>query len=178
MTRYRRARTGATFFFTVVSYRRRRILCDEPVRRALREAVQSLRQARPFSIDGWVLLPDHMHCVWTLPQGDSDFSTRWLYIKRFVSRFSGVSSATHPLGTSAQKHRETAIWQRRFWEHRIRDERDFEKHLDYIHFNPVKHGFAKCAADWPYSTFHRYVGQGIYAADWGGNADVEALDFE
>lgn len=169
MPNYIRTRTGSTFFFTVVAYERRPILCDDSVRRSLRIAIENLRTRRPFSIDAWVLMPDHLHCVWTLPEGDVDFSTRWSLIKRSVSRFTGEATfAPGQRGDSARKHRESTIWQRRFWEHQIRDELDFERHLDYIHFNPVKHGYVNRAVDWPYSTIHRYVREGVYPIDWGG----------
>jgi putative transposase len=169
MPNYIRTRTGATFFFTVVSYERRPILCDEAIRHSLRIAIDNVRLNRPFSIDGWVLMPDHLHCIWTLPEGDIDFSTRWLLIKRSVSRFSKPVALDPELRShSARRHRESTIWQRRFWEHQIRDELDFERHLDYIHFNPVKHGYVQRAVDWPFSTIHRYVREGVYASDWGG----------
>jgi len=121
-----------------------------------------------------VLLPDHLHCIWTLPDGDHDISTRWLLIKRSVSRFSaGMALDPDTRRASMRKHRESTIWQRRFWEHQIRDERDLERHVEYIHFNPVKHGHAARVVDWPYSTFHRYVREGVYAKDWGGGKDIE-----
>jgi putative transposase len=174
MSDYIRTRTGTTFFFTVVAYERRPILCDESIRHSLRIAIENLRVHQPFSIDAWVLMPDHMHCVWTLPKGDVDFSTRWSLIKRSVSRFSPDVALDPRMRTnSGRKHRESTIWQRRFWEHQIRDELDFERHLDYIHFNPVKHGYVNRAVDWPYSTIHRYVRRGVYPVDWGGGqADV------
>jgi putative transposase len=179
MTYYRRMRTGHTFFFTLVSFDRRPILCHPKIRDSLRIAIQNLRQSHPFSIDGWVLLPDHLHCIWTLPEGDSDFSTRWSLIKRSVSRFSPeVALDPDARDASAKKHRESTIWQRRFWEHLIRDDIDFERHLDYIHFNPVRHGYAGRAIDWPYTTIHRYVKDGIYPSDWSGGADPEWGNFE
>jgi putative transposase len=179
MTRYRRANAGSTFFFTVVSYHRRPILCDDTVRAALRQAIVDVRAVRPFSIDGWVLLPDHLHCVWTLPDGDCDYSTRWAQIKRSVSRACGASfRGRYRLRESARKHRDAMIWQRRFWEHRIRDELDMERHLDYIHFNPVRHGHVQGPRDWPYSTFHRYVRAGAYPVDWGGGEYLDDLEFE
>lgn len=173
MSRYRRAsQTGASYFFTVVTYRRQPILCDVPVRSALRAAIQAVRTARPFAIDAWVLLPDHLHCIWTLPEGDADFSMRWMMIKRAVSNACREQYRRGDwINASKQKHRESTIWQRRFWEHRIRDERDFERHADYIHFNPVKHGHAESAAAWPHSTFHRFVREGLYRTDWSGKND-------
>jgi putative transposase len=179
MPDYLRARSGSTFFFTLVSFNRRPILCSEPIRHALRTAIGNLRATRPFSIDGWVLMPDHLHCIWTLPEGDADFSTRWSLIKRSVSRFAAEMTLDPDARVaSARKHRESTIWQRRFWEHLIRDEVDFERHLDYIHFNPVRHGYANRAVDWPYSTIHRYVREGVYPADWAGGEDKEWGDFE
>ena len=167
MSRYRRATAaGSSYFFTVVAYRRQQILCSEAIRSALRATIKTVRVARPFVIDAWVLLPDYLHCVWTLPDNDADFSTRWMMIKRAVSlacredyRRAGWVTA------SKLKHRESTIWQRRFWEHQIRNENDFDRHVDYIHFNPVKHGHVQHAVDWPYSTFHRCVHDGIYARD-------------
>ena len=170
MSHYRRADTaGATYFFTVVTYRRQTILCDEGVRQALRDAVVSVREKRPFTIDAWVLLPDHVHCIWTLPPGDADFSMRWSMIKRQVSVTCGsLYKRPEWINPSKRQHRESTFWQRRYWEHQIRDESDFRRHVDYIHYNPVKHGLCRRAVGWPHSTFHRYVAQGVYSADWGG----------
>ncbi|MFK3736221.1 REP-associated tyrosine transposase [Massilia sp. TN1-12] len=167
MPRYLRSRTGSVFFFTLVTFNRRPILCTAPIRHALRCAILNLRATRPFAIDGWVLMPDHLHCIWTLPEGDHDYSTRWALLKRSVSHFA-TDIAPMQRTPSACKHREAAIWQRRFWEHQLRDEADVERHLDYIHYNPVRHGYVKRAIDWPYSTIHRYVKNGVYPADWGG----------
>jgi putative transposase len=178
MSRYRRAITaGGTFFFTVVAYRRQPILCDEAIRTALREAVLSVRRTKPFSIDAWVLLPDHLHCVWTLPADDDDFSGRWSLIKSAVSRTVGARyRRTEWLNASKLKHREATIWQRRFWEHCIRDENDLQRHVDYLHFNPVKHGLVSRVSDWPHSTFHRFVAEGKYPMDWAGSADGVDVD--
>jgi len=171
MSNYRRARVaGGTFFFTVVAYRRQPILCDEPVRAALREAIREVRQSSPFKIDAWVLLPDHLHCIWTLPPDDGDFSLRRSLIKRRVSLAVGAQyRRAEWLNASKLKHRESTVWQRRFWEHSIRDEEDLRRHVDYLHFNPVKHGLVSGASDWPHSTFHRFVEAGIYPADWAWN---------
>lgn len=173
MSRYRRATTaGSSYFFTVVAYRRQPILCHETIRNALRNAIEAVRISRPFVIDAWVLLPDHLHCVWTLPESDADFSTRWAIIKRAVSLACKDSFYRDDLLTASKlKHRESTIWQRRFWEHQIRDENDFERHVDYIHFNPVKHGHVQHAVDWPYSTFHRYVREGLYKRNWAGTVN-------
>lgn len=178
MSNYRRTQTaGGTYFFTVVSYRRQPVLCDDPVRTALREAIHKVRQSHPFTIDAWVLLPDHLHCIWTLPPGDADFSLRWSLIKNRVSREVGAQyRRAEWLSASKRKHRESTIWQRRFWEHCIRDEKDLRHHVDYLHFNPVKHGLVARVADWPHSTFHRFARTGIYAAEWVGRVgDVERV---
>lgn len=122
-------------------------------------------------IDAWVLLPDHLHCVWTLPEGDLDFSSRWMAIKRAVSLACRDGNRREDLlNASKRARRESTLWQRRFWEHQIRDESDFARHVDYLHYNPVKHGHVRQPGDWPYSTFHRYVRAGLYAPDWGGSA--------
>ena len=179
MSRYRRLLTGSTYFFTVVAHRRRSIFCNPSVRSTLSQAIRFVRDIRPFMIDAWILLPDHMHCIWTLPDGDTDYSTRWATIKRYVSTSSARALHDTALSNSSRrKKRESTIWQRRFWEHQIRDEDDFERHMDYIHFNPVKHGYVEHVADWPYSTFHRYVREGVYAADWGGSAEIAGLLIE
>ena len=173
MSRYRRSHVpGATYFFTVVSYRRQVILCEPSIREALRAAIVSVRRRRPFTIDAWVLLPDHLHCIWTMPLGDMDYATRWGMIKRQVSvQCREDYQRPEWITASKRKHRESTIWQRRYWEHQIRDDRDFARHVDYVHYNPVKHGLCHQAVDWPYSTFHRYMGRGIYSVDWGGAGD-------
>ncbi|MEW6763369.1 MAG: transposase [Pseudomonadota bacterium] len=177
MPHYRRAIAGTTYFFTVVTHRRRPILCDDAMRAALREAIQRVRARLPFELDAMVLMPDHLHCIWTLPDGDTNFSLRWSQIKYHVSYKCGDRYPA-TLSTSRQRQRTTAIWQRRFWEHQIRDERDMERHVDYIHYNPVKHGFVQIASAWPYSTFGRFVRDGVYPVDWGGNPACDGMEFE
>ncbi len=167
--------SGGTFFFTVVTYRRREILTDPKGIVILRRVISEVRQEHPFSIDGWVLLPDHMHCIWTLPEGDDDYSQRWGLIKARFSRSTRTLFHCNNLMTnSKERHRECSIWQRRFWEHQIRDEKDLHAHLDYVHYNPVKHGMVVNVANWPYSTFHRYVKQGLYPVNWGENISFES----
>ena len=179
MSRYRRLLTGSTYFFTVVAHRRRPIFCNPAIRSNLGQAIRFVRDIRPFVIDAWILLPDHMHCIWTLPQDDADYSTRWATIKRYVSSSSARMLRDAALSTpSREKKRESTIWQRRFWEHQIRGEDDFERHMDYIHFNPVKHGYVHQVVDWPHSTFHRYVREGIYSQDWGGSPDIADMLIE
>jgi putative transposase len=173
MPRYRRLTAGPTYFFTAVSYLRRPIFCNPALRWALRQAIATVRVSRPFTIDAWVLMPNHMHCIWTLPEDDVDYSRRWGEIKRYVSTACRDTLHDPSLSRrSAKKHRESTIWQRRFREHQIRDDDDFERHVDYVHFNPVKHGLVQSAAEWPHSTFHRYVRGGVYPADWGGTVDA------
>ncbi len=176
MSNYRRAKSvGGTYFFTLVTYRRRRILTSEQSRRWLRDAIEKTRLDYPFDIDAWVLLPDHLHCVWTLPKEDDDFATRWKLIKSRFSRLARESLHRKEwMSPSKSKHRESTIWQRRFWEHEIRNDMDYQRHLEYIHYNPVKHGLVKRVRDWPHSTFARYVEKGVYPVDWGW----ECRDFE
>ena len=168
MTWYRRARVaGGTYFFTLVTYRRRRFLTDAGPRAWLRAAIEATRADYPFLIDAWVLLPDHLHCLWTLPEEDADYSARWALIKRrFTQRAGNALHRDDWMSASKRKYREGTVWQRRFYEHVIRDERDLNAHMDYIHYNPVKHGLVARVADWPYSTFHRWVAEGRYTAAW------------
>lgn len=165
---------GGTFFFTVVTYQRRKILTTPESINILREVISEVRRQYPFSIRGWVLLPDHMHCIWTLPEEDDDYSKRWGLIKaRFSRSVRAIFHRDNLITASKEKHREATIWQRRFWEHQIRDERDFQVHQDYIHYNPVKHGLVENVADWPYSTFRRYFSQGFYPPNWGENISFD-----
>ncbi len=177
MPHYRRALTGSTYFFTAVTHRRRPILCDDAMRAALREAIQRVRARLPFELDAMALMPDHLHCIWTLPDGDTNFSLRWSQIKYHVS-FTCGDQYPATLSKSRQRQRSAAIWQRRFWEHQIRNDLDLERHVDYIHYNPVKHGFVQLASAWPYSTFGRFVRNGVYPVDWGGNPACDRMEFE
>ncbi len=136
---------------------------------------------RPFVIEAFVLLPDHLHCIWTLPPDDADYATRWSMIKRGMSQ--KVRNLIQvPLRMSQQNRGEIGLWQRRFWEHQIRDDADREGHVDYIHWNPVKHGYVRQVRDWPYSSFHRFVARGYYPLDWAGGssafAEMQAREFE
>jgi putative transposase len=137
----------------------------------LRDAVREVRQRHPFEIVAWVVLPDHVHAVWTLPPDDADFPTRWALIK---AGFSRRIAPTENISVSRATKGERGIWQRRFWDHLIRDENDLARHVDYIHINPVKHGHAAKAGDWPWSSIHRYIRNGILNADWAADADVPA----
>ncbi len=160
------------YFFTVVAYRRARILAAPPHVELLRGSFRYVMEAHPFSIDAIVVLPDHLHCIWTLPAGDSDFSMRWRLVKSAFSRAFGHQTEAPP-DAGRLRTKERTVWQRRFWEHVIRDETDFERHVDYIHYNPVKHGLVASPKDWPYSSFHRYVRRGVLAEDWGSRSDIE-----
>ena len=158
MPNYLRPRVcGATIFFTVSLAEPGSDLLVREVAR-LRESVRATRVARPFAIDAWVVLPDHLHCVWTLPEGDADFSTRWGAIKGRFSR--GLRAGR--MRSSHEARREKAVWQRRFWEHHIRGETDFVAHVRYCWENPVKHGFVERPEDWPYSSVHRDIRMGRY----------------
>ncbi|AGG88708.1 MULTISPECIES: REP-associated tyrosine transposase [Rhodanobacter] len=173
--RYRRARaTGGTYFFTVnLADRSSRLLIERID--TLRQAVLTVKQRHPFEIVAWVVLPEHMHAVWTLPPGDADFSTRWLLIK---AGFSRTIEHGETIRGSRLRKGERGIWQRRFWEHQIRNESDLARHVDYVHINPVKHGHVAKARDWPYSSIHRYIREGTVTADWGCDPDRVGIDGE
>ena len=163
---------GGTYFFTLVTENRRAILVKNVEN--LRSAFKHVMRNRPFSIEAMVVLPDHLHAIWKLPDNDSDYSTRWMLIKK---RFSSFLQTTK---VSAKKshRREKGIWQRRFWEHLIRDENDLKRHFDYIHYNPVKHRYVNKPMDWECSSFSRWVQKGLYPPDWGKTApeDIEGIE--
>jgi putative transposase len=166
---YRRNRIpGGTYFFTVALRDRRSGLLVAEINK-LRAAVRKAMIRSPFHIDAWVVLPEHMHCLWTLPENDTNYSGRWWTIK---TTFSKSLAAIEPRSSTMTKRGERGIWQRRFWEHTIRDERDYAAHMDYIHFNPVKHGLVANASDWPFSSFRRSVEKGFYPAGWMGNTEA------
>ena len=179
MPNYRRAKTpGGTYFFTVVTYQRREILTDPESRAILREVINTVRRRYPFIIDAWVLLPDHIHSIWTLPTGDNDYSKRWGMVKAGFSKQAKTRFHREEwINNSKAKRNEGTIWQRRFWEHQIRDDSDYRRHMDYLHYNPIKHGLVKNVIDWPHSTFHRYVKNGVYPEDWCGVGEREAGEF-
>ena len=134
----------------------------------------TVKKKKPFHIDAWVVLPEHTHCIWTLPENDDDYSARWREIKKAFSK--SIPPLEYRSKIRIKRH-ERAIWQRRFWEHTIRDELDYQRHMDYIHFNPVKHRLVEAVIDWPYSTFHYWVKKGLYAPNWGGqNIDLGYTD--
>jgi len=154
-----------TYFFTVNLLERRSDLLTRHID-ALRNAIQTVRRRYLFKIHAWVVLPDHMHCVIELPDGDSDFAVRWRLIKMNFSK--ALPNVERRSAVQIARH-ERGIWQRCYWEHLIRDERDFRAHVDYVHINPVKHGLVNTVREWPYSTFHRDVKRGIYPVDWAGS---------
>jgi putative transposase len=175
MPDYRRYRVpGGTYFFTINLLDRHSDLLVRHIE-ALRESVRRTRIERPFHIDAWVVLPEHVHCVITLPPGDDDFSNR---IKAIKIRFVRALEPDEWRSPVRVAKGERGIWQRRFWEHAIRDDDDYARHLDYVHFYPVKHGHATSVAQWPYSTFHHCVRTGIYPMDWGGGEvdDIAACE--
>lgn len=166
MPDYRRNRVpGETYFFTVNLLERRSALLTTHID-AFRDAVRQARARKPFHIDAWVVLPDHTHCVWTLPPGDADYSARWKAIK---IAFAKALPKTERLSAVRARKGERGIWQRRFWEHTIRNDADYAAHVDYVHINPFKHGIVQRVVDWPYSSFHRFVQAGIYPPDWAGD---------
>lgn len=165
MTRYRRNRVpGGTYFFTVTIADRRLDLLVRHIEQ-LRAALRLEKDRAPYVNLGLVVLPDHLHALWRLPRGDADYSERWRRIKAGFSRALPRAEAGSD-GRAAKGER--GIWQRRFWEHTVRDETDLQRHLDYIHYNPVKHELVRRVVDWPHSTFHAYVERGVYPVDWGG----------
>ena len=163
MPQYVRAE-GSIFFFTVVLAQRPNSLLIDEINR-LRHIYKNVQQRHPFETLAICILPDHIHALWALPERDANFAIRWSSIK------SGFSRGLDPQTRSPSKvsKREKGIWQRRYWEHAIRDEADYERHVDYMHFNPVKHGYVTRVADWPHSSFHRYVERGVLTEDWGGD---------
>ncbi len=159
---------GATYFFTVVTHGRAPILCTNLARPLLHAALEDCRRECPFDMPAVVLLPDHLHAVWTLPPGDDDFAGRWGRIKRvFTQTYLAAGGDQLPITAARRRQHRRGVWQPRFWEHLIRDEDDYEKHFDYIHWNPVKHGYAATAWDWEWSSFRRWVTAGVYPPDWG-----------
>lgn len=173
MVRYRRNFiAGGTFFFTVTLNDRRSSALTENID-LLRKAIQSTREQQPFKMDAIVVLPDHLHTIWTLPNDDCDFSGRWRSIKSYITR----DLAKRGCAATQNRKGEYDIWQRRFWEHTIRDEADLERCTNYIHFNPVRHGLVSAAVQWRFSSFHRYVREGLLSSDWGGDGGESSRDF-
>jgi putative transposase len=176
MTDYRRIYIpGSTWFFTVnLAERRDNYLLVENID-LLRAAFRYVKERKPYRINAVVIMPDHLHCIWTLPTGDGDFSMRWNLLKGYFSRAIPQGERISP---SRSKRRERGLWQRRFWAHLLSDQNDFNNHLDYIHWNPVKHGYVRKVVDWPHSSFHRFVEQGVYPMNWGHSDNFDIHENE
>jgi putative transposase len=182
MPDYRRAMVaGGTFFFTVVTANRRPIFGNPRTVRLLKEAIDQIRRFLPFESVAGVVLPDHLHCIWTLPDNDHDFSLRWKRIKAaFTRAHLSTGGAEARVSVSRREHGERGVWQRRFWEHTVRDEDDLRRHLDYIHYNPVKHGLVTGPMEWPWSSLRRFVSEGFYDKGWGAEQPqtIQGMDCE
>ena len=165
---------GGTYFFTVKTCNQRPLFNDSHLREFLHQAIEDTRNQKPFEVLALVLLSDHLHCIWKMPDSDDDFSTRWSMIKRkFTQRYMTSGRKVSRISESQQREGRRGVWQRRFWEHAIRDDRDYAAHIDYVHFTPVKHGLVNHVADWPYSTFHRFVENGVFGSDWAGGSEMD-----
>ncbi len=171
---YRRAYAkGATYFFTANLLNRNGTLLTDYID-LLKQSIRTVKNSHPFHIDAIAILPDHIHTLWTLPDNESDFPLRWRLIK---SGFSKNLPKTETISASRRKKGERGIWQRRFWEHLIRNEEDFANHVNYIHINPVKHGYVQKASDWRYTSIHKYIRTGILSSDWGCSAEFDTTEF-
>ena len=172
---YRRAYCeGASYFFTVVTCQRYPIFRNDDAVHLLQSCLRPVMYTHPFTLDAMVVLPDHLHCIWSLPSADRDFSTRWKQVKaQFTHRDLGEKAET--ISGSMHRKGEKGVWQRRFWEHLIRDQDDFNAHCDYIHYNPVKHGLVRSPSDWKHSTFRSLAEEGMYPADWGQDVSLHIL---
>jgi len=170
MSQYKRTYIpGGSYFFTLVTHQRNLIINSEENITILRNAFKKIKITRPFDLQAIVILPDHLHCIIQLPENDIDYSNRWREIKKSVSK------QIHP---ESNARNERPVWQRRFWEHAIRDEEDWHRHMDYIHYNPVKHGYVKNVKDWPWSSFEKMVEKGFYDINWGTNEPAGISDME
>jgi len=166
--RYRRACVpGGSYFFTVVTHQRHKLFTGEAPVNLLRTAFRSVMRKHSFSIDAIVILPDHLHCIWTLPPGDADYARRWRLIKTAFTKQCSPEWCANNRDTARIRGRQRPVWQHRYWEHLIRSEADFQAHVAYIHYNPVRHQYVKWPADWAWSSFGRYVQRGVLASDWG-----------
>ena len=173
MPYYRRNRSGRMFFFTIVCSGRRNLLHVEAFRKMLHDAYELTRSERPWRTEAIVLLPNHLHFMWRMPEGDTDYSTRIAVIKtQFTKAFLKNDGLELAVTQGQARHRRRGVWQERFWEHTIRDAKDFRMHLDYIHLNPVKHGLASRPKDRPWSSFQQHVKDGGYEEDWCGRSDL------
>ena len=172
--RYRRLTVvGASYFFTVVTFQRRPLFAESQAVRLLGAAIARVNDKRPFVIEAQVVLPDHLHAIWTLPDDDCDYATRWRLIKEGFTRAYSLTRRLPPRDDARRARGEQAVWQRRYWEHLIRDDRDFSAHVEYIHFDPVRHGLVSAPREWPHSTFSDWVVRGLYDASWGSQGPLE-----
>ena len=180
MPNWRRAHVpGGTFFFTLVADQRRPIFNSEAARTILGNVIRECCSTHPFDIRAIVLLPEHLHTLWCLPSGDTNYSGRWQWIKtQFTQRWLDAGGTEVPVSDGRKADGRRGVWQPKFWEHTIEDEDDFERHFDYIHFNPVKHGHVRCPSDWPWSSFHRWVRAGVYPKDWACGDRDHRLNFD
>jgi putative transposase len=181
MPNYKRARfEGGYYFFTLVTYDRTKIFSNEIARSCLRQAIEKTQSMRTFDTVAFCLLFEHLHCIWELPENDSDYSKRWSSIKGLFSiQYLKLSGRNVIITQSRARKGEVCIWQRRFWEHQIRDEKDLQRHVDYIHYNPVKHGLVRQVEDWPWSTYHKFVKDGFYGrpSDFVDVTNINTVDF-
>lgn len=169
MSKYRRMFvTGGTYFFTLVTHERQPLFVDPRAVKLLGQVLRDCRRQWPFETVAMVVMPDHLHAIWNMPRGDTKYSQRWGWIKKeFSKAWRALGNVVDSPSMAAVAERRLAVWQRRFWEHTIRDEDDFDQHFHYVHYNPVKHGYVDCPGDWLSSTFHRWVACGVYPMDWG-----------
>ena len=178
MSDYRRNLVpGGSYFFTCVTFHRQKILTTNLGRECLHEAIECVRRNHPFTIVATVLLPDHWHTIWSMPSGDEQYPLRWMRVKEeFTKLWLDRGGAELSQSESRKGHRYRGVWQKRYWEHTVRNEQDLERCVDYIHWNPRKHRVAKRVHDWPWSSFHRFVDSGHYDVDWGGSDPVPDWD--
>lgn len=178
MPNYLRYHMGTMYFFTLVAHERRDIFCQEDFLSAFKNAIKEVRQTHPFQVIAWVQLPDHLHCILQFEE-DTDFGKIWGMIKRLTTKACPqYHLPIEQLSYSKVSRNEKGLWQRRFYEHMIRNEQDLIQHLHYIHYNPVKHGLVANVKDWQFSTFHRYVLDGFYDIDWGRDTTINIDDME
>lgn len=174
---------GGTFFFTLVTNRRAHLFAQARAKRLLGTTFRRCQEKWPFTFNALVLLPDHLHAIWSLPPGDDEYPKRWGWIKKeFTKEWLSVGGMEESISAARQEERRRGVWQPRYWqprywEHTLEDEDDFERHFDYVHYNPVKHGYAKCPRDWPESSFHRWVAAGVYPEHWACTQRGFSMDF-
>ncbi len=169
---------GGSFFFTVVTDRRARFLDRVPARPILASLLRRCQSSWPFTINAMVLLLDHLHAIWSLPPGDAEYPKRWGWVKKeFTKAWLSVGGREQQQTPGRIRDERRGVWQPKYWEHTLEGEDDFERHFDYIHYNPVKHGLVRCPRDWPSSSFHRWVRAGVYPEDWACWSDGRTLGF-